>query len=116
MSDNSVAGAPVGRGNPAPETPRVHPKFAWMDQWLPCKGKPLDVFFPDEEPLTVRRGAEAIMICESCPARLDCLEFALRNGEWHGIWGGLTPAHRHRRGERVLAMLKRERDGDGPGA
>lgn len=32
-------------------------------------------------------------ICGACPARLDCLQYALHNDVW-GVWGGTTRAER----------------------
>lgn len=31
----------------------------------------------------------AFLICAECPSRLRCLNFAVRNDEPHGIWGGV---------------------------
>jgi WhiB family redox-sensing transcriptional regulator len=42
------------------------------------------------------REARAKRICLDCPVLDDCLEFALRVREPHGIWGGLTEAERRR--------------------
>lgn len=39
---------------------------------------------------------EARRICGLCPARVECLRYALDNGERHGIWGGTTPDERRR--------------------
>ncbi len=36
------------------------------------------------------------MICAQCIVQPECLEFALRVHEPHGIWGGLTEAERRR--------------------
>lgn len=108
------AGRPVGRGNPAQQVPLLSPEFFWMDD-AACKGRSLDLFFPNDEEkgevLTERRAAGAYFICDSCPVQVECLEYALTKPENHGVWGGLTPAHRSRRGFRVLEMLKRKRDG-----
>ncbi|MGW1776659.1 WhiB family transcriptional regulator [Streptomyces sp. NPDC002104] len=41
--------------------------------------------------------ARAKRICFSCPARRACLEYAQRNGEHFGIWGGLTGQERRAR-------------------
>ena len=38
----------------------------------------------------------ALRICDGCGVREECLEFAMRTGEAHGIWGGKTPEERIR--------------------
>src|SRR4051794_9944320 len=63
----------------------------WQDQ-ANCLGVDPDLFFPE-------RGAstrEAKEVCRGCVVRLDCLEFALVNGEKFGIWGGLSERERRR--------------------
>jgi WhiB family redox-sensing transcriptional regulator len=40
--------------------------------------------------------SNAIGICSICPVQPDCLELALKNNEYQGIWGGLTPKQRMR--------------------
>ncbi len=65
-----------------------------------CLGVDPDLFFPE-------RGAstrEAKSVCSSCEVRVDCLEYALVNGEKFGIWGGLSERERRRlRRQRALA-------------
>ena len=65
-----------------------------------CLGVDPDLFFPE-------RGAstrEAKAVCHGCTVRLDCLEYALANGEKFGIWGGLSERERRRiRRQRSLA-------------
>ena len=34
------------------------------------------------------------MICQTCSVRSDCLNYALRIGEQHGIWGVLNEIER----------------------
>jgi WhiB family redox-sensing transcriptional regulator len=51
------------------------------DHWYPEQGDRYDY---------------ALLVCQACPVRLDCLHEALRRGEQHGIWGGYTPAERKR--------------------
>jgi WhiB family redox-sensing transcriptional regulator len=43
------------------------------------------------------RELQAKAICESCPVRQPCLEFALASREPFGIWGGLTEQERRAR-------------------
>jgi hypothetical protein len=40
--------------------------------------------------------AEAAALCADCPALSDCLDYALAADERFGIWGGTSPAERHR--------------------
>ena len=63
----------------------------WQDQ-ANCLGVDPDLFFPE-------RGAstrEAKEVCRGCVVRLQCLEYALSNGEKFGIWGGLSERERRR--------------------
>jgi WhiB family redox-sensing transcriptional regulator len=63
------------------------------------------MFFPPahferkDEKLDRERRAKAI--CGTCCVRKDCLEYALRIREPHGIWGGLNELERR-------AMLARD--------
>jgi WhiB family redox-sensing transcriptional regulator len=72
---------------------------SWQD-YANCLGVDPDLFFPE-------RGAstrEAKAVCKGCVVRLDCLEYALANGEKFGIWGGLSERERRRlRRQRALA-------------
>lgn len=73
----------------------------WQEQ-ANCLGVDPDLFFPE-------RGAstkEAKGVCAGCEVRLDCLEYALSNGEKFGIWGGLSERER-RRLRRQRAMARR---------
>lgn len=66
------------------------------EETLPCTGQ-WETFFPDEILDTVTRKIAiqtAKDLCNSCPIRAQCLEFALANNEAYGIWGGLTPQER----------------------
>jgi WhiB family transcriptional regulator, redox-sensing transcriptional regulator len=66
-----------------------------------CRGPESALFFPptfgerrDEREM---RETRAKAICAECAVRTECLEFALRVREPHGIWGGLTESERRRR-------------------
>jgi WhiB family redox-sensing transcriptional regulator len=52
----------------------------------------------------------ARLICAQCPAREPCLDYALRNGIVHGIWGGMTERERRALHTRHLRAARRERD------
>ena len=63
-----------------------------------CRGPESALFFPpsvaERREERDEREAKAKFICTQCRVRADCLEFALRVREPHGIWGGLTEAER----------------------
>jgi WhiB family redox-sensing transcriptional regulator len=57
-----------------------------------CRGVDPDLFFP-------RRGddtTQAVAVCKACPVQVECLEYALDNGERFGIWGGTTGKDRRK--------------------
>ena len=70
-----------------------------------CQACDPDLFFPvSSSGPSVEQAAEAKQICARCPVRRDCLAFALRTRQTHGVWGGMTEQERHlvsRDGERI---------------
>ena len=55
-----------------------------------CVGQSLDLFFNDD-PKTIRRTSlEAKQFCDSCQVRNDCLNYAIDNNIFVGIYGGLS--------------------------
>jgi len=75
-----------------------------------CRSTDPDIFFPD--PMESRRvmgesgrnlvakTIVALDLCQACPIKAECLQFAMNNRELHGIWGGSMPHER----DKVLAM------------
>lgn len=62
-----------------------------------CSETDPEAFFPEKG----ESSQEAKKICISgCPIREFCLEFALKNNEQYGIWGGLSTSERKRLVER----------------
>jgi WhiB family redox-sensing transcriptional regulator len=68
-------------------------------------GRPLcaetdpEAFFPEKG----GSNRAAKRICGRCEVRQECLDFALANGEWIGVWGGLSPRERRRVSSRTAA-------------
>jgi WhiB family redox-sensing transcriptional regulator len=86
-----------------------YPDFITQGEPLCAQTDP-DMFFPDEpiEGNILNRTVytyerEAKIICSSCPYTEDCLDYALKNPELQGIWGGSTEKQRSkiRRGQFV---------------
>ena len=65
-----------------------------------CRGPESTLFFPpsaaERREDREAREAKAKGICAQCAVLSECLDFALRVHEPHGIWGGLTEAERRR--------------------
>ena len=66
-----------------------------MTDWM-AKGRCRDMlpstFFPsDGVGVDVAR-----QICQECPVRSQCLEYALENRIDHGVWGGASERERRR--------------------
>jgi WhiB family redox-sensing transcriptional regulator len=77
----------------------------WADD-AACVDRDPRLFFPERGEDT--RAAKAV--CRDCPARNECLEYALEHRIIFGIWGGLSEAERRRiRTQRAkAARMERE--------
>ena len=70
-----------------------------------CRDVHPSIFFPSDG-----IGVEvAQQICEGCPVRNPCLEYALEHHIDHGVWGGASERERRRiaRRRRAQAALSR---------
>jgi WhiB family redox-sensing transcriptional regulator len=68
-----------------------------------------------DERLTRERRAKAI--CAVCPVQVECLEYAIRTREPHGVWGGLSEMERRamlRTMDRDLSLVEPLDDEDDP--
>ena len=61
----------------------------WITEGLCAQSDP-DLWHPDHG----QNGTAAKLVCRSCPVQIDCLTWAVENGEHHGIWGGTTANER----------------------
>lgn len=63
----------------------------WVERGA-CRGVDPALFFPG-----VGVTADAVRaVCAGCPVTAECLDYALRNGEHYGIWGGTSERERRR--------------------
>lgn len=53
-----------------------------------------DDWYPEPGGEGLMNAAAARRICGGCEIRVECLNWALDNGEGYGIWGGLTEIQR----------------------
>ena len=66
-------------------------EITWMQNGT-CNEKSADTFFPGDGV-----GVEkAKKICQACPVKDTCLEYALKNRVDHGVWGGTSERQRRR--------------------
>ena len=71
-----------------------------------CRGTDLDLFYPERG----ESAGPARQVCERCPVRQPCLEYALSNRITHGIWGGLTERERRPLQSDWVQAARRDRD------
>jgi WhiB family redox-sensing transcriptional regulator len=64
----------------------------WMTD-AACAEVDPSVFFPEPE---WKSAPMAQRVCEDCPVRIKCLEFALVNNIDHGIFAGTSPKTRQK--------------------
>jgi WhiB family redox-sensing transcriptional regulator len=65
--------------------------LAWQADAL-CSQTDPEAFFPEKGGST----RDAKRICSQCNVKAECLEYALKNDERFGIWGGLSERERRR--------------------
>lgn len=103
--------------------------FAWFKaegdvSWFAeanCRGADPNIFVPPETEGSGSGGVHAAeerarltelakSYCRDCPVRLECLDFALRNGIKDGVWGGLSERQlKNERRKRHRVRLAEER-------
>ena len=72
--------------------------MTWLDKSA-CRRADAQLFFgPEHEGWQERelREAAAVAVCQQCPVRAQCLNYALSYSIGHGIWGGLNDRERAR--------------------
>jgi WhiB family transcriptional regulator, redox-sensing transcriptional regulator len=62
------------------------------DALCSAKGQDPDLWHPDNGNRADAEAAKAI--CQKCPARVPCLQWAIDANEQYGVWGGTTPRER----------------------
>jgi WhiB family redox-sensing transcriptional regulator len=64
--------------------------------WAACQSADPDLFFPiSSSGPALAQVAQAKAICAGCQVRRQCLAFALRTHQVHGVWGGLSEEERY---------------------
>lgn len=74
----------------------------WMENGS-CSNHAPEVFFPSDGVGVIR----AQRICNDCPVKVECLDYALTERIDHGVWGGASERQRRR-------LLKQRRTSTAP--
>ncbi|MEU7057957.1 WhiB family transcriptional regulator [Streptomyces sp. NPDC046197] len=76
----------------------------WRDRGA-CRSEDPELFFPlGEHGPSSRQIEQARAVCHRCPVLPECRAWALRHGEYDGVWGGMTA------GERRAVVRRRAED------
>jgi WhiB family transcriptional regulator, redox-sensing transcriptional regulator len=81
------------------------PDVNWRED-AACTGVDSDIFFPSAEDESATSAAKAI--CEQCPVRDACLQYALATNQTAGVWGGLDAGERRRMRRRIRDRERRK--------
>jgi WhiB family redox-sensing transcriptional regulator len=63
--------------------------MSWFE-YAACKDMDTDDFFPEKG----QNIGDLRKVCESCPVRGRCLEYAIKHNLTDGLWGGYSPSQR----------------------
>jgi WhiB family redox-sensing transcriptional regulator len=91
-----------------------------------CKGLDTADFYPEGHspyddndkvvPNNYKMLQRAKEVCNNCPVKIPCLEYAVKNGELFGIWGGTSARERaklrkqYRRGKLDFSLYAPDSD------
>ena len=72
------------------------------------RGCDVELFFPvSTTGPAIDQITAAKAVCDACPVRADCLDFALVTNQEAGVWGGATEEERRRLRRSWLAQRRR---------
>jgi WhiB family redox-sensing transcriptional regulator len=63
--------------------------MSWREE-AACRGMDTELWFTTY----TYDGSKGKTICRGCPVQFNCALYAVNNGLWHGIFGGMTPEDR----------------------
>lgn len=77
----------------------IAPSEPWVRDALCAQVDP-ELFFPEGN----HSPDDAVQVCCSCDVRVQCLAYALRTGQSHGVWGGKSQNQLARMREKVVSL------------
>jgi hypothetical protein len=103
-----VGGRSVGKGNPPPAELGFWNREPWMAQGVCALPDENGVYYDPDEWFENEEGA--VIVCRTCPVRMECLQYKLENDISQGTWGGVVSGRSHRTYERKLRLLRKQRE------
>ena len=64
-----------------------------------CLGSSTETFYSEDRPF------DAIRICQTCPVKSECFEYAIKHEDF-GVWGGTTEEERRKYRKRYKISLE----------
>lgn len=75
-------------------TTNASPSTSWMPYGL-CRQVDADLFFPEGRGTSITTQTDhAKTVCNRCPVKSRCLDWAVETGQSSGVWGGLSEDER----------------------
>jgi WhiB family redox-sensing transcriptional regulator len=82
--------------------------YTWRRDAI-CRDTDPNLFFPvGTTGFALMQIDRARQVCDECPVRVDCLDYALETNQDSGIWGGTTEDERRVLRRRYVAEQKRQ--------
>jgi WhiB family redox-sensing transcriptional regulator len=80
----------------------------WRDV-ASCQDTDPDLFFPvGTTGPAIEQIRQAKAVCETCPSKAPCLEFALTTNQDSGVWGGTSEEERRKLRRAWVARQRRQ--------
>jgi WhiB family redox-sensing transcriptional regulator len=82
--------------------------YTWRREAV-CRDTDPNLFFPvGTTGFALMQIDRARQVCDECPVRVECLDYALETNQDSGIWGGTTEDERRVLRRRYVAEQKRQ--------
>lgn len=86
----------------------MHYDVSWHDNAKCIDTDPEFFFPPDKETKqSIEQTVTAKAFCQTCPVRLKCLEFSIRENMEYGVYGGLSADDRQELKHRYIQATRR---------
>ncbi|MFI1702003.1 WhiB family transcriptional regulator [Streptomyces bobili] len=76
----------------------------WRDS-ASCAGLDSRVFYAEGRGSTAQV-QQAKRICSGCPVTKECADYAITNGEYYGVWGGMSQKELREKRRRFTSKSK----------